>query len=359
MEKHHDFSPSSLPRRELCPGSYNAEKGLPEESGEYAIEGQLLHKAVADSLNFLTVESGLSAEQLDIVADCAEFGQDLTGHYECRHIEHFMECELFSGTVDVAAWMKDKSSGVIIDWKMGRGDVEDAIDNIQLAGYAYLMYCMYGVKSVTVYIKQPRIYKVTSYTFTDFESIRGYIEGVIFECLRVDAKRIPGVKQCKYCKAAGMPERCPESCQQVATVAALAPSVDNALMLFDAEKLIEIYTASKLVAGIEKKVTARIKEICRTEGSCGNLALIQTQGNREVKDISGMFQSVKDVIPQSEFLALCKCPIGKLEELFSSKVKERGICKTLKAGIEIFNEHNADFIGRTEPAEKLVERKNN
>jgi hypothetical protein len=154
-----------------------------------------------------------------------------------------------------------------------------------------------------------------------------------------------------------MPERCPESCQQVATVAALAPSVDNALMLFDAEKLIEIYTACKLVSGIEKKVTARIKEICRTEGSCGNLALIQTQGNREVKDIAGMYQGVKDVIPQSEFLALCKCPIGELEKIFSQKVKERGICKTLKAGIEIFNEHNAEFIGRTEPVEKLVERK--
>jgi hypothetical protein len=133
--------------------------------------------------------------------------------------------------------------------------------------------------------------------------------------------------------------------------------IDDKLAVATPEKLVELYNACKLVAVIEKKTNARIKEIIQQNGSCGDLTLVQTQGNREVKDIALLYQELKDVIPQDEFLGMCKLPVGAVEDMFSRKAKDVGVVKTLIDGKKMFSDRAGEFIGRGNPIEKIVRKK--
>lgn len=361
LELHHDFSPSSLPRRELCAGSWMAEKDLPEESSEVAIEGSLLHAEIAKGLQtnaeVVIDNPALNAEQVEIVTDCVNFGRELIKPFHKFYVEQKLRCDLLDGTPDLYAIMNNGSRAVLCEWKMGRIGVDDAIDNIQVASQAYLLHYNYHSQEVAVFIKQPRIHKVSDYTFTEFLSIREYIAEIIQRCKEPNAPRIVGNKQCQYCKARGNFERCPESCNQVFEIAKLADTIESKLAIAKPEQLVELLDACKLVANIKAKTEERICSIIKEQGYCGNMTLITTKGNREINNIPLLFQEIQDVMTQEEFLNMCKLPVGELEDTFSRKAKEKSLAKTLKEGLTLFEKRCKLYIGRGTPTEKLVKKK--
>lgn len=367
ITQHHEFSPSRLARLELCPGSYNAERGLPESTSEFAEEGKMLHGVVERLicgrlvLNDNTV-TDLTLEQQTLAIKCKEFVDEislLNAEKETMVFaaELHLDNDITAGTADVVIVYNDNTA-VIVDWKFGRGEVEEAINNIQLATYALLLKCKYTeLTAITVYVYQPRLNSKTSYTYTDFDGIALYVNDVIAKCKVAGATRMVGGKQCLYCKANGLFERCPESCNVAMELATHEIDIDDKLAVATPEKLVELYNACKLVAVIEKKTNARIKEIIQQTGSCGDLTLVQTQGNREVKDIALLYQELKDVIPQDEFLGMCKLPVGAVEDMFSRKAKDVGAVKTLIDGKKMFSDRAGEFIGRGNPIEKIVRKK--
>ena len=363
LESHHDFSPSSLPRRELCAGSWMAEKYLQEESSEVALEGSLLHAEIAKnlqtSIDTIHVENNaLNYEQAEVVNDCVNFGRELIKPFDKFFVEEKLSCDLFDGTPDLYAIMNNGSRAVLCEWKMGRIGVDDAIDNIQVAAQAYLLHYNYHPQEVAVYINQPRIHKVSDYVFKEFGIIREYIVEIIRRCKEPNAPRVVGNKQCQYCKARGNFERCPESCNQVFEIAKLADTIDSKLAIAKDEQLVELFNACKLVANnIKIKTEERIRAVIKEKGSCGNLTLITTKGNREVNNIPLLFQEIQDVLTQEEFLSMCKIPVGEPQDVFSRKAKEKNLAKTLKEGLTLFDERCNLYIGRGTPTKKLVKKK--
>ena len=66
---HHPFGPSSLERRELCPGSWRLEKDLPPVETKDSIEGTELHKSIADLISVFMIgksDSDASNDDLDV-----------------------------------------------------------------------------------------------------------------------------------------------------------------------------------------------------------------------------------------------------------------------------------------------------
>jgi hypothetical protein len=352
---------------ELCPGSYNAEKGLPESTSEFAEEGKMLHGIVERLiceqlvLNDNSIKD-LTSEQLSTVLKCKTFMEEICQANAEKETfifasEMHLESNVTAGTADVVIIYNDDTA-VLVDWKFGRGEVEEAINNIQLATYALLLKCLHPeLTAITVYVYQPRLNSKTSYTYTDLDAIALYVNDIIAKCNVAGATRMVGGKQCLYCKANGLFERCPESCNVAMELATHEIDIDDKLAVATPEKLVELYNACKLVAVIEKKTNARIKEIIQQTGSCGDLTLVQTQGNREVTDIALLYQELKDVIPQDEFLGMCKLPVGAVEDMFSRKAKDVGVVKTLIDGKKMFSDRAGEFIGRGNPIEKIVRKK--
>ena len=325
--KHHPNGPSSLERRERCPGSLLAEQGLPEETSPDAEEGTFLHECVA--LNRL---DDLTTEQSSAVQSCIDFRESINGSGEVieAHSEFKLRAvgsdfeELYTGTADEVVVTEIGIS--IIDWKFGRIKVDCAPDNIQLAAYALAAMQMFGKNLCTVYVYQPRINTSSSYIFTDAMALLKYIEAVITRCKHPNAPRISGVKQCKYCKAR---HTCPELIKESNAIVAVQKSIYE---ITDPNVLCDLYRKSKIVSSALKSVDKRVRDfMSENNGECGELFFKIKKGNREVTSIPNAFLIMKEYgISQDEFLNCCSVSVSNLLELFSKKQKANGSSSTQK-----------------------------
>lgn len=325
--KHHIDGPSSLERRERCPGSLLAEQGLPEETSPDAEEGTFLHECVA-----LSRLDGLTTEQSSAVQSCIDFRESIKNSSEVieAHSEFKLRAvgsdfeELYTGTADEVVVTETGIS--IIDWKFGRVKVEEGANNIQLAAYALAAMQMFGKDSCTVYVFQPRINASSSYTFTNAMALLKYIEAVIARCKQPDAPRISGAKQCKYCKAR---HTCPELIKEGNALVAVQKSIYE---ITDPNVLCDLYRKSKIVSSALKSVDKRVRDfMLENNGECGELIFKIKKGNREVTSIPDAFSIMKEYgISQEEFLGCCSTSVSNLLELFSKKQKANGSSSTLK-----------------------------
>lgn len=219
-------SASYLPQRKLCPGSHHAEDGLPEDRSDEADEGRMLHELSANpSLD----RSHCTDEQLRALDRCAWLESYVLGHVETGAGLEGKPCveghekklamhrglrTVLGGTCDRWRYYPDAKALVIMDKKFGRIAVEDAANNLQLRAYAVMGAEEWESVHVFVAILQPRVYAegpppIAIYGTADLAAAREEIH-TILATLTPDAPRIPSEEACKYCKAATIPDRCPE-----------------------------------------------------------------------------------------------------------------------------------------------------
>ena len=108
------------------------QKGLKPKDSEWAIEGTMLHNAVA-TRNM----DGLNDEQRTAVTLCIEFLEDIAGDVSKDNIRHEDYLEMKSGNGDViTAGLADVvitgRKIIVIDFKFGYNEVNDVNSNIQL-----------------------------------------------------------------------------------------------------------------------------------------------------------------------------------------------------------------------------------
>lgn len=148
MSAHSLNSPSSFSRRIGCPGSANMERDIPSQSSIYADEGTAAHELGETCLikgdnpsdyagEIITVEKDGPRRDFEVNADMIS-AVDVYVNY-CRplmgrhFIEHKFELPFLGedqkGTSDFTA-LKDGILNVV-DYKHGKGEPVDAIDNIQ------------------------------------------------------------------------------------------------------------------------------------------------------------------------------------------------------------------------------------
>lgn len=360
---HHVCSPSSLERRELCPGSFRLEKDLPDVPSEAAEEGTRLHAEVAQMITEF-VENNKRPEPSDSLAYQAfcKFVEivNLAGNPEDILVERRLEFKYagivqYYGFSDVLVIYPEKV--LVIDFKFGYLPVTEAENNMQGAGYALAAMQIFHKDTAEVHFINPRINQHTFCAFYDRGALASCIMGIIAKCKEDDAPLKPGESQCKYCKAAAH-GTCPalhaEAENTVAVAEKLLPL--PSLAELSVEDLCTLKEKCDIIAKLGERVDSRIKAVCETDGACGGYFLKVTSGGREITDINAAFDRVSGDVEAGEFLAACNCSVSKLEKLYAAKMKTEGRYKTEKEGKAVFADIMAGLIADKPPRKVLTKK---
>jgi len=252
--RHAELSASGAHRWAVCPGSYKAEKGLPNNYNEAAYEGTCAHELAEVVLNSQGGSAlDLVGEQLVIKDHDADspfpedflVTDDMAYHVQqyvdrCRAVpgEHFVEVKGSYerwvpggfGTADFVSLYQDASVApesyilVVRDLKFGRGIAVHAESNLQGVCYALSAFdkyeMLYDITEISIEIDQPRLDAVTSWVISKDELLElgDQLTVAAVNAMSDSANRYPGEKQCQFCKAK-------------ATCAELKDYVENKVMM--------------------------------------------------------------------------------------------------------------------------------
>lgn len=217
-------SASSIERLMSCPGSYALEQQCPSlPPGDDAIQGTLIHGALATGDT-----SKLTDEQAETVLMCLKIEAELLAKTFPGEDAHQTIIEQRMWTFEGPLSYSGKPDRVhiqgqhalCIDWKTSRGETASAERNPQLRALAALIYGNGLANEVTVAIIQPWAspqVSVCFYHISALEEARKEILAAITEAQKPNAPRIPGERQCKYCRALSV---CPEAKAVVAQASA-------------------------------------------------------------------------------------------------------------------------------------------
>ena len=326
-------SASSCERLCLCPGSWNLEHMCtPESKTPDAITGTLIHEALCGDM---TAFLALSDEDKEMAIKCenlaARIASDHLGNAgrmtnEKRLWIHDEDAQpIFSGKFD--RLYRDDHRALIIDFKTGRGEVTHAQGNMQLRALAVLVSENYGANHIVVAIVQPWVSpQVTSCIYEQDDLIKSaiYLRDALEASKSPMAPRMPGLKQCEWCRAKPI---CPEANQQVL---ALAKTDLGDLQPAEVGRVLD---ACDLAEKVIESCRSRAKHLLEEDPLCiPGWHLKEGAKRRTITNPRGAFQAVSDTIATEDFMNCVSIKVAELERAF---VKARGA--TAQAGKAEFN----------------------
>lgn len=264
-------SASAASRYAACLGSFDLERQVAEveSSGDAAI-GNRIHAALA-----LEPVSNLTTDETWIIDRCREqelelvkqtFGELETNCFREKRLWS-LDAEgnrLWSGKPDViyTAEVEGLLCGLIVDYKSGRGAVEDASQNLQLRCLVALLDESWGftIDRITVAIIQPLAGppSVAVYESSDIHNAIIESSELMGEIKKLGQPRTPSESACKYCK--GKPY-CSE-----ARELAVAPPLTNAPAGTTPDAIAATLTSQTLAAFLDRAAQAEaVIEACRAE----------------------------------------------------------------------------------------------
>lgn len=211
MASHAKLGASNAHRWLVCPGSVSAEDGLPNTSSPFAEEGTLAHELAELSLR--TGSAALDAFSDQVMADYVRVYVDYvnvlaTGSDAFQIETRVSYADWVSrgfGTAD-AIIIRDRVLH-ICDLKYGMGVRVDAEENPQAMLYALgalaLTELVYDVDRVQIHIIQPRLDHISQWEVGVPALLRWaeWVKQRAEETQAKDAPRVPGEKQCRFCRA--------------------------------------------------------------------------------------------------------------------------------------------------------------
>lgn len=280
---------SGLERIALCPGSWLAERGLPERENDDAASGTRIHDVLAGK----ALPSTLTADEASTLDRCemylrraveAVFGHGMdccdAVNRQPGRLWHHLGCNrILSGEPDVV--IRHGSRMLVADFKTGWGDTEKAQGNLQLRGYALLASWEKSgreIESVTVAIiapNQDEPLTMARYEWNHIERSRIEIIEILERAhaipthsvslsgkseaeMALPPQRIPSEKACKYCKALA---HCPE-----ARAMALVPPLVNAPENTTPQAIAATLTGHTLGKFLDRaRIASAVIEACRDE----------------------------------------------------------------------------------------------
>ncbi|NBW16548.1 MAG: DUF2800 domain-containing protein [Caulobacteraceae bacterium] len=209
-------SASNAHRYAACPGSHRACIGLPDTTSEDAARGDRIHAWLEGMANGTIPPPLAGPEEQDVAERCLWQSEKLIAQHVGLERDRLVESRIWdpsrtwSGKADLVV-IDNRNTALVIDYKTGRGDVEEAVGNLQLRALAALVAIHYMVDVVTVAIVQPLAGppSVCRYEAWDLLKAAAEIDEIMGKANATNQPRNPG-PWCQYCRAAGT-DRCPES----------------------------------------------------------------------------------------------------------------------------------------------------
>ena len=335
-------SASRMTRIYNCPASLRLNEMETPESSAAAEEGTRLHKCCELLLTHPHKQSSeertkgnseyfnLSEEQRGFVdfavtetvkrRDACELDFDLK-----TEMRLWAKSGLFSGQGDAVILEQQLGRATIIDFKFGRGEVERAESNYQLAAMAVLVADNFDfVDSVRAMIIQPRALDKTrritecEYSKEDIEAAREAINAACKEALEAENPAQKCGYWCKYCPSAYRCKAAQDALNVQFKLATASPS-----FAIGKHNALDMYSKAVLVKNFCEAVLEKIKTFIANnpDADCG---LELTKGARRSKlgDAAKVFDAVCGAgIAPEEFVEVCKVESGKLLSLYYSKRK--------------------------------------
>lgn len=357
-------SASSMERLDRCPGSWLATKDLPEDDdSEDAASGTRIHKALETG-----DMSDLQGDEWETAEMCKDQGYKvhdawlnespdfavveerlgLTAVNVLTVTNESTESFLFTGQADMV--VVEGKRGLVIDYKTGRGEVEEAAKNKQLLALAVLVARRYKLTDVRVAIVQPWAGK---------PSVADYDAPALYRANKWLLSRLEAAKNatpddlcagdwCKYCKAKatasgvcpalketalepvermtmGLTSQSDETTRAALFARAMECDADILARLMKGLKLLGWYAAA--IEGAAKKRAADDADFQR------HYRLKPGVVRETITDVSLVFQRVHELgITADTFAANCKVTKGAVETMVRSACGVKG--SALKAKVK-------------------------
>ena len=309
-------SASAASRYAACLGSWQLEKQVAEvESSGDAATGNRIHSALA-----LEPVTNLTTDETNIIERCQQQEAELVKQVFANSTEEpqaFREKRLWSLKFDGSKLWSGKpdvvyvsgTSALIIDYKSGRGSVENAAENLQLRCLVALLDESWGftMDEITVAIIQPLVGppSVASYELSDLMNAVRESQSLMTAVMQPDQPRTPSESACKYCK--GKPY-----CNEARELAVTGPIV-NAPEGITADAIASTLTSSHLAQFLNRAAQAEaVIEACKSE------ARRRLSEGEIVEGWTLKEGSVRESITNSEMVASRFLELGTYEQLSSA-----------------------------------------
>lgn len=201
---HSKHSPSSLPAKALCP--WWAGDPTP---GPQALRGTSVHGFLAGYCADRKLPTSVPVDQADAVmwgiARQEELRQQYPDHIWRAEVAVEIHGDDCRGTIDLLGMPADEWSdtAVVVDWKTGRGEREDAGRNLQLIAYAYGALRLHArIKRVVVMVAECDHESVSlcQWSAAQLAAAMATIADVIRRAdVATEADAKPSEKACQYC----------------------------------------------------------------------------------------------------------------------------------------------------------------
>lgn len=373
-------SASRMTRVFHCPASFRLNKMEIPETSAAAEEGTKLHKycelllkhpqkTTDDERALVLSEYFKLSEELRALVDFAVTNVVKLSdacEYDCRletEQRLWVKSGLFSGQGDAVILEQQLRRATIIDFKFGRGEVERAENNYQLAAMAVLVADNFDfVNTVRAMIIQPRALDKTrritecEYAKADIDSAREAINAACKEAIEAEEPKSKCGYWCGYCPSSYRCKAAQEAILAQHKLAVSTPNlaigVHNARRMFERATLVKKY-CEDVLAAVKKYIAEN------PDAECG-LALAQGVKRAKLGDAGRIFEAVEGVgITPEEFVSACEVGVSKLQTLYHAKRKAVNEKQTKKASDfevkELLESKRLLTYSQTAPTLKLLE----
>lgn len=316
MVAHAKLSASGAHRWIACPGSVEAEEGLPDKTSPFAEEGTRAHDLAERVLTAFQ-----AGEDHSTIIDTYD-DREMADHVG-RYVDHVLAVEggshimMVEHRVDFSDWVPEgfgtsdtivvKGDTIhVIDLKYGKGVQVDAENNPQGMLYALGAWAetnfMFDLERVVITIVQPRLDHVSEWEIGVSDLLRWgeWVKERADEACSPGAKRTPGEDQCRWCKAKAT---CPAL--KLFTERAIMSEFDDLSLsspdkLSD-EQLREALDAKPLIEGWLSAVSDHVRERLEAGEGFDGYKLVEGRSVRQWADADSLDSDLEAVLGDKRF----------------------------------------------------------
>lgn len=348
-------SASAFERLVECPPSHAMALGIEDTESAVAAAGTRIHAVLAGEAEMST----LSPDEEQTHDMCKAQADALIAEYiNSEDTETLTEVRLgltrfgravivtnkaqqslrFTGQADLI--IIDGSHALIIDYKTGRGDTADAVDNHQLMALAALVSLYRPITSATVAIVQPWAGKPTVAQY-DTESLRAAeakLHSTLNAAEQATAADAVAGDHCKWCKAKMV---CPAF--QAAALSVTDAIIPDTITGTDEQVKAQIFARMGDHSSMSNEMMIRIQEGGRkfmewflvahdlelrrriAAGEIDGYSLRERKGRRSVSDVTKVFGKLSaHGVTGDAFAAECSIPLGSVKTLIKQSTGAKG-----------------------------------